>query len=124
LSTEGLWLAYFTLTVAVELAVAVPLLRGAAPADEATLGRRVAAVLVANLASHPLVWFVLVRLFASRTAYLLVAESWAVASEAAVYALVFASMPRARALGVSAVANGASFLVGFVVQRLLAAWAP
>jgi hypothetical protein len=118
---ERLWLAYFALTVTVELLVAVPLLRGAGPGAEGSVGRRIGAVLVANLASHPLVWFVLVHLFASRAAYVLVTETWAVASEAAIYAIVFPHVPRARALGISAMANGASFLVGLVVQRVLAA---
>jgi hypothetical protein len=107
-SYEALWLRYFALTVAIELVVAVPLLRPTG----ATLARRTTAVLVANVASHPILWFVLARVLASRTSLILVGETWAVASEAVVYALVFSEMPRARALGISAMANGASFLVG------------
>jgi hypothetical protein len=107
-SYEALWLRYFALTVAIELAVAVPLLR----ATEASLGRRALAVLVANVASHPILWFVLARVLASRTSLILAGEGWAVASEAVVYALVFPTMQRTRALGVSAVSNAASFLVG------------
>jgi hypothetical protein len=111
-SYEALWVEYFLVTLAVELAVATPLLRGAG-----TLPRRAAAVAVANLASHPIVWFVLARVIASRGTMILVAESWAIASEAAVYALVFPSLPRLRALGVSGVANAASFLVGALLTR-------
>lgn len=116
-SYEGLWLRAFALTVAVELAIAVPLLRSAAA--DASLGRRVLAVLVANLASHPVVWFVLWRVLASPAARTPLAEAWAVASEAVVFSLVFPAMPRARALGVSAVANAASFLVGVALSRLV-----
>jgi hypothetical protein len=114
-SYEGLWLRAFALTVAVELAIAVPLLRGAEP----SLGRRALAVVVANLASHPVVWFVLWRVIASPAARTPVAEAWAVASETVVFALVFPAMSRARALGVSAVANAASFLVGVALSRLV-----
>lgn len=113
MSYEGLWVEYFGLTVAIELLVAVPLLRGAG-----TLPRRAAAVVVGNLASHPIVWFVLARVISSRSLMIPVAESWAIASEAVVYALVFPSLPKTRALGVSAVANAASFLVGLVLTRL------
>lgn len=113
MSYEALWVEYFGLTVAIELLVAVPLLRGAG-----TLPRRAAAVVVGNLASHPIVWFVLARVISSRSLMIPVAESWAIASEAVVYALVFPSLPRTRALGVSAVANAASFLVGLVLTRL------
>jgi hypothetical protein len=112
---EGLWLRAFALTVAVELAVAVPLLRGAEP----SLGRRALAVALANLASHPVLWFVLWRVIASPGLRTPLAEAWAVASEAVVFALVFPALPRARALGVSAVANAASFLVGLALSSLV-----
>lgn len=113
MSYEALWLRYFAITVAIELAVAIPLLRG-----EGSLARRATAVVVANLASHPIVWFVLARVIAPRTSMILAAESWAIASEAVVYALVFPRLTRTRALGVSAVANGVSFLAGVVLTRL------
>jgi hypothetical protein len=114
-SYEGLWLRAFALTVAVELAITVPLLRGA----EASLGRRTVAVIVANLASHPVVWFVLWRVIASPAVRTPVAEAWAVASEAVVFSLVFPTLPRSRALGVSAIANAASFLLGVALSRLV-----
>jgi hypothetical protein len=49
---------------------------------------------------------------------ILTAESWAIASEAFVYALVFPRLSRTRALGISGVANAASFLTGLVLTRL------
>jgi hypothetical protein len=113
LSYEALWLRYFAVTVAVELLIAVPLLRG-----EGSLARRAAAVGVANLASHPIVWFVIARVIPTRTPMILTAESWAIASEAFVYALVFPRLSRTRALGISGVANAASFLTGLVLTRL------
>jgi hypothetical protein len=113
-SYEALWLRAFALTVAVELVVAVPLLRGTG----GSVWRRVLAVLVANLASHPVVWFVIARVVAPRSVMIPVAEGWAVASEAVVFALVFPSLPALRSVGVSAVANAASFLVGAITMRL------
>ena len=113
MSYEALWLRYFALTVAVELLVAIPLLRG-----EGTLGRRAVAVAVANLASHPIVWFVIARVIPSRTPMIVTAESWAIASETVVYVLVFPRLSRTRALGISAVANAASFLLGLVLTGL------
>lgn len=111
---EALWIRYFALTVAIELAVALPLLRSTG----ATLARRTAAVLLANVASHPILWFVLARVLASRTSLIVIGESWAVASEAVVYVLVFPTLPRVRAVGVSAVANAVSFLVGTALAYL------
>ena len=110
MSYQELWLRAFALTLAVELVVAVPLLRGAG-----SLARRVLAVLVANLASHPIVWFVVARVIAARAVMIPVAEAWAIGSEAVVFALVFPSLPRLRALGVSAVANAGSFLAGLAL---------
>jgi hypothetical protein len=113
LSYEALWVRYFALTAAIELLVAIPLLR-----DAGSLPRRATAVLVANLTSHPIVWFVIARVITERSVMVPVAEAWAIASEAVVYALVFPALPRARALGISGVANATSFLVGLVLARL------
>lgn len=114
LSYQALWFRYFLLAIACELVVALPLLRMADPSRI----RRFGAVLLANLASHPVVWFVLPTLLAPRGVYVVVAESWAIASEVLVYALVFPALPLARALAVSALANGASFVAGLVLNRL------
>lgn len=101
------WARYFVETVLVELAIAVPLL-GAS--ERRT--RRVAAVLFAQLASHPVVWFVLPALGLPRFSYLLLAESWAIVSELLLYRLIFERLSWSRALGVAAVANAASLAAG------------
>jgi hypothetical protein len=111
---QALWFHAFALTLAVELAVAFPLLRDAEPSRF----RRVVAIVFANLASHPIVWFVIARVVTPSTLAIPVAEAWAVASEAVFYGLVFPSMGRLGALGVSAVVNAASFTVGLVVQAM------
>ncbi len=109
---EAAWVRYFTLTTLIELGVAVPVLSGQ------PLGRRVLAVIVANFATHPFVWFFLARLGMSRLGLTLVAEPWALGFETLVYALAFPALPRSRALAASALANAASFAVGAVLARL------
>lgn len=103
----------FALTLGVELVVAVPLL---AIGSESTLGRRVAAVTVAQLATHPAVWFFWPLFGWPRPVYLLAAESFALVTELLVYRLVFQRLPWARVLAASALANGASVLIGAWLQ--------
>jgi hypothetical protein len=73
--------------------------------------------LFAQLATHPLVWYVFPYIVGLRgsTATLL-SEAWAWLGEAALYALAMRDVTFARALGVSAVANGASVLAGLVLR--------
>jgi len=106
----GQWLVAFALTVGVEVVVAVPLLRGTGSSRL----RRLGAVVLANLATHPVVWFVLPELGLGRGATL-ASEAWAVTIELFAYRVVF-QLPYLRALGVAALANGASFAVGLVVR--------
>jgi hypothetical protein len=101
------WSHAFALTCLVELAVAVPLIGR----SESAL-RRTGAVLFAQLASHPAVWFVFPALHLRRLHYAVGAELWAVAIELVIYRLVFARLSWLRAFAISALANGASFAVG------------
>ena len=105
---EAAWARFFALTTLTELAVAVPFLglcrQGAA--------RTLLAVVVANFATHPFVWFFLARLGLSRLSLTLVAEPWALGFEALIYVLVFPALPRSRAVAASALANAASFGLG------------
>jgi hypothetical protein len=106
------WLHAFALTVVIELLVATPLL---APSG-APWKRRAAIVLLANLASHPLVWFVFPEWTMGSAARLGLSEAWAVGVEAAAYALVWPALERPRAFGVSALANGASLSIGLLLR--------
>ena len=108
----GAWARAFAVTLIVELAVAIPLLKSCG----ASLMRRTTAVGLAQLASHPLFWFVLPELGLRGFALLCVGEAWAVALELGVYLLAFPNIGRLRALGVSALANGASLGVGTVLR--------
>ena len=108
----GAWLRAFALTVIIELLVATPLLA----AGGATWRRRAAIVLLVNLASHPIVWFVFPELALPGTARLGLAEAWALGLEATAYALVWPELGKRRAFGVSALANGASLALGLVLR--------
>jgi hypothetical protein len=109
------WLVAFLLTLAVEVPVATWLLRRTEP----NLLRGAALVVFANLASHPLVWYVWTQVFLIGTVeYVLAAETWAVAVEAIFYAVVVRGLGPRRALAVALVANVASFAFGRVVTQL------
>ena len=78
------WFPAFLLTLGVEIPVAVLLLRGTG----AGVPRLVVLVGLANLATHPSVWFVFTQLFLVGTPeYVVAAEGWAIAVEALFYAV-------------------------------------
>jgi hypothetical protein len=111
------FLVAFALTVVVELGVAVPLLApgpgsGSEPLAESSLLRRIATVCVAQMATHPAVWFFWPLFGWPRPVYLLVAESFALVTELLIYRLVFQRLSWARVLSASALANGASVVLG------------
>jgi len=109
------WFTAFVLTLAIELPIAAWLLGRAEP----DLGRRVALVTFANLASHPAVWFVFTQLFLVGTLeYVIAAEGWAVAVEALFFAVTIRGLGASQAFVVALVANGASFAVGRAVGAM------
>jgi hypothetical protein len=108
----ALWFKAFLLTVLVEVPIATALLRPAEPRR----ARRVALVLFANVASHPAVWFIFPELGLPHLPTLVLAEAWALLSEALFYRLVFEKTDAVEAVGIAAVANGASFAIGLLVH--------
>ena len=111
----GDWFAAFVLTLAVEVPIAVFLLRRAEP----NLARAAAIVVFANLVSHPMVWFVWTQVFLIGTAeYVIAVETWAIAIEALFYAVVVRGLGPGRAVLIAVVANAASFAIGRVVAQL------
>ena len=117
------WVTAFAITITVEVAVAVPLLA----ATGVGLLRRAALVVLANLATHPLVWFAFPQLGLFGNERLAISELFAVAVEAAAYALFWpmtAASPAPgksvalRSFGTSAVANGASLTAGLTLRAL------
>lgn len=112
------WVKAFALTLAIEWCVAAYLLgRLHSAVTCPALGRRLLAVAFGNLASHPAVWFVFPA-FLRGTVALGVEETWAVAVEAALYALVFPTLGARGALAVSALANGISLGIGLALRSL------
>jgi hypothetical protein len=113
-SNAAAWVSAFTITVAVELLVAIPILgKGVAGWK-----RRAGLVFFANLASHPAVWFVFPEWIASNPLRLCFSEIWAVSVEATLYALVWPALGAQRAFGASAIANGASLAAGLALRAL------
>jgi len=102
------WLRAFGLTLIVELPIATPLLAVADPRP----ARRIAVIALANLATHPLVWFLIPGLTLGRGARLAFSEAWAFFAELAIYLLIWPALRFRRAALTSLAANGASFAVG------------
>jgi hypothetical protein len=110
--TPHAWLMAFLATVAVEVPIVVALTRG----HPTPAWRRALLALFAQLVTHPLVWFVFPRLVGlTGRSSLALSELWAWLAEAAFYAVVLPGLSPARALGISAVANAASILLGLAV---------
>lgn len=109
------WFPAFLVTLAVEVPVAIWLLRWSEP----DLLRRIALVGFANLASHPAVWFIFTQLFLVGTPeYVVAAETWAIGIEALFYAVTIRGLRPGRALLVAVAANLASFAVGRLIIAL------
>ena len=118
-----LWLVAFGTTLLLEAPLVLWLLRR----SEASLWRRAVLLVVANLVTHPLVWFFFPALPLSRRAALLLSEGWAFAAEAFIYATLVTAREQpfrqlfARASLTSALANGFSWGAGTVLFRALMA---
>jgi hypothetical protein len=112
---EG-WFAAFALTFAVEAPIIALLLRG----NGVTPARAIALALFANLATHPIVWFVIPQLLDIGTPeYTAVAEGWAVLAETALYWLAVSGLTVRRALVIALVANAASWAAGHLVAAAI-----
>ena len=83
---------------------------------EARWPRRLGAVLLVNVASHPAVWFVFPELSLSRFATVGLSELWAVVLETAGFRLIFAGLTLRRAFGVALLANALSLLLGLLLR--------
>ena len=80
------------------------------------LARRVCLVVAAQLMTHPLVWYAFPAIPSlPRFTTLVLSEFWAFLAEGAFYALVEVAPSRLAAFGISALANGASLGLGFLI---------
>ncbi len=108
------WVMAFALTATSEMAVVGGLGRRLEP----RLARRLALSVYANLATHPVVWFVVPTLISHWGKATLVAELWAWLAEAAFYRLTFSAAHWRAALGLSLAANLFSFGLGLALWAL------
>jgi len=107
-----MWIRAFVLTALIEIPIVVALTRGTAfPA-----WRRAAIAFFGQIATHPAVWFIFPSIvgLSGRQATLL-SELWACLAEACLYAVALPGVRPLRALGVSAIANGASYGLGLAI---------
>jgi hypothetical protein len=110
------WFAAFVLTLVVETPIVVAVLRRREP----DLVRLALIAVIANLVTHPAVWFVFTQLFLVGTPqYVLAAEAWAVVIEAAVYLVVIRGVGTRRAVTASVLANAASIVAGLMAGSQL-----
>jgi hypothetical protein len=105
------WVRAFAITVAIEALVATPLLVRTEP----HLGRRLAAVVLVNLSTHPLVWFLFPGLAVRFGIRVGLSEAWAVLGEIGGYVIVWPGIGLPRAAITSVLANGASFAAGLLL---------
>lgn len=103
------WLEAFGLTLAIEVPLALGCLRGR------PRGRVFAAAVLANAASHPLLWCVLGGSPGPFLASVLVGECGVIVLEAIIYLAVVRPLRPGHALAVSATLNAASYLVGIAL---------
>ena len=108
------WLRAFGLTLLVEVPLAIWLLASV----ETKPARRAAVAVLANLATHPLVWFLFPGLALGSGARFALSEAWAFGAEVAIYMIVWPRLSLRRAALVSLIANASSVAVGLVVRRL------
>jgi hypothetical protein len=107
------WPAAFLVTVLVEVPIMVAVLR----ATPAPAWKLATTALVAQLATHPVVWFVFPQIGAlSHGQSLWVSELWAWLVEAWLLARALPGVGPIDAAGVSALANGASLGVGVLIR--------
>jgi hypothetical protein len=107
------WLHAFALTIVIEVPLVTLLMGGQ---SRLAWPKRACLVAAAQLMTHPLVWFVFPTIPGmSRVATLILSELWAWLAEALLYALVEVSPTKVSAVGVSALANGASLGLGFLL---------
>jgi hypothetical protein len=118
----AIWLALFTLTCLLELPIYLLPLRPAVPLRWGLL-----LLFGLNLATHPIVWFVLPRVFNNQVHYVLVAEAFAVIVEG----LILGAIARWRRwegwgwlsmMGLAFLANAFSATVGELIGDRVVGW--
>jgi hypothetical protein len=111
------WFQAFLWTLGSELCVGSVTLRRELP-----LARRIAVILIANIATHPAVWLIFPELGAGygwpRWLSVGLSEVWAYGFEVFVYSSFLGSGRLGQAVLTSVLANTASFALGFLLRPL------
>ncbi len=108
------WLVAFGLTLSFEVPLVVWLLADTV----ASMRRRLAIAVFANLLTHPLVWFFFPQLPLSYASRLALSEFWAFAGEALFYWTIASPIRLGRASLISLAANMTSFGFGWAIGNL------
>jgi hypothetical protein len=108
----ALWFRAFLMTVAIESPIVILL----TAQSRTRWPKRLCLVVAAQLMTHPLVWYVFPAITGmSRYSTFVLSELFAWIAEAAFYALEDVAPTKLGAIGVSALANGASLGLGFLL---------
>lgn len=107
------WPLAFGITLLVEAGVLFLLFR-----KEASPRRILATALVGNILTHPVIWFVIPRLVSTYGTYIILAEAIAFAVEVPVIVWLIRPDPWYMSIAGSALANGASYVVGLTFHYL------
>jgi hypothetical protein len=83
-----------------------------------------AAAILGNVLTHPVVFLVLPRWMSDPATYIIIAESFAFSAEIPVIWAVLRPDPWRRSISASALANGASYLLGLILCWLIAGSLP
>jgi hypothetical protein len=108
------WPLAFGLTLVIELVVLLAVFR-----HEHRTARVILAAGAGNLLTHPIVYLVLPQVAGSYATYIITAELFAFGVEIPVILALVRPAPWYRAVGASALANGASYVTGLVLHGLL-----
>lgn len=114
-----LWFRAFLFTLAVEIPLFVFLARRQiSPPIRLSLKRLVFAAASGTLVTHPLLWFVWPLVVRDYVYYIASGELLIAAIESVTFYLLARPIRFTRALVTSVVANGASFILGFLLHSL------
>ena len=121
MSYVAMWVLALLLTLAIEVPLVV-VLTGSPLGDfqgsQSAMPRRKVACFAAaaQLMTHPAVWFLFPLIpWMSRGTSFALSELWAWTAEATLYALTAVAPSTLSAVAISALANGASLAIGFLV---------
>jgi hypothetical protein len=106
------WFRAFLLTQAIEIGVAGKLFQ----TKNIPWKRSIGVIAIANLASHPAVWFVFPELGFSHIPTFVGMELWAWLSETVIYKIIFPTLLWKHSLVIALIANATSLGLGLLLR--------